>query len=56
MHHVSDIATDPAVEWLPGKICNGKLRHNAIGAREGTKVKVVIENEGEGIITAFPMK
>jgi RHS repeat-associated protein len=62
MHHVSDIATDPGVNWVqqtgrPGELFTRSgepARFFAIGEREGLQIKVVLEPAGEGIITAHP--
>jgi RHS repeat-associated protein len=62
MHHVSDIATDPAIPWkqqtgVPGAYYtkSGKpARFSATGDRGGITIQVVVEPAGEGIITAFP--
>jgi hypothetical protein len=64
MHYVSDIATDPKLQWTwqsgkPGSMFtkSGKpSRVFVIGEREGVKIKVVIEPAGKGIITAFPVQ
>lgn len=64
MHEVSDIATDPTLQWVqqtgtPGAMFTkaGKpTRWYVIGERGGVKVKVVLEPAGEGIITAYPVK
>ncbi len=62
MHHVSDIATDPALQWVQQTGKAGSLftkagapaRFYVIGVRDGVGVKVIVEPAGEGIITAFP--
>lgn len=64
MHENSDIFTDPNSKWAqqrgrPGATHyrNGKpMRYSIEGRRNGIKLKVIIEPEGEGIITAFPLK
>jgi len=63
MHHVSDIATDPKLQWINQTGKQGALytkagdptRMAVIGEREGVKIKIIIEPAGEGIITAFPL-
>jgi len=58
---VSDIATDPALDWVP-QTGNGGLytkagdaaRFSVTGVRDGVTIKVIVEPAGEGIITAFP--
>ena len=64
MHLVSDIATDPKLNWVQqtGKAGNlftksGKPSRFVVeGTRNNTNIRVVIEPAGEGIITAFPIK
>ena len=63
MHNVSDIATDPSIQWIRQSGPRGSLfqrngnpaRFMAVGERGGTQIKVIIEPAGEGIITAFPL-
>lgn len=55
MHHVSDVATDPASssKALPKK--KGFPQRYAVeGVRNGVPIKVIYEPDGEGIITAYP--
>lgn len=61
MHHVSDIATDPALKWVPQTGNGGwftkagnPARFSLDGVRDGVNIKVIAEPAGEGIITAFP--
>jgi RHS repeat-associated protein len=62
MHHVSDIATDPALPWVqqtgkPGTLftkAGAPARFLVTGVRGGVTINVIIEPAGEGIITAFP--
>ncbi|MHB8984074.1 MAG: hypothetical protein ACYC4E_01815, partial [Carboxydocellales bacterium] len=54
MHYVSDIATDPTLKWESDRVVKGIQRYNVIGERQGINVQVVVEPDGEGIITAFP--
>jgi len=61
MHYVSDIATDPALKWVPQTGSGGwftkagkPARFAVEGMRDGTNIKVIVEPAGEGIITAFP--
>ena len=61
MHHISDIATDPALKWVPQTGSGGwftkagnPARFSVEGVRDGTNIKVILEPAGEGIITAFP--
>ena len=62
MHHVSDIATDPTLQWVQqtgraGSLFTGAgapARFFVTGVRDGIGIKVILEPAGEGIITAFP--
>lgn len=62
MHEVSDIATDPTLQWhqitgVPGAAFTKKgapVRYEVIGNRGGIDVRVILEPGGEGIITAYP--
>jgi EndoU nuclease-like protein len=68
MHEVSDIATDPKLDWVrpdgksslfydSGKPARFTVRDPATGAlpvRDGVSIKVIVEPAGEGIITAYP--
>jgi hypothetical protein len=60
MHHISDIATDPALKWVPQTGSGGwftkagnPARFSVEGVRDRTNIKVILEPAGEGIITAF---
>jgi hypothetical protein len=63
MHNISDIATDPKIQWQqitgkPGAQLTKSglpVRYQAIGAREGITIKTIIEPGGEGIITGYPI-
>ncbi|WP_171016353.1 DUF637 domain-containing protein [Pseudomonas sp. F(2018)] len=62
MHHVSDLATDPKASWtqISGKpgaqfTLKGKpVRWAVEGVRDGINIRVIVEPQGEGIITAYP--
>ena len=62
-NYISDIATDPKIQWeqISGRVgaettkSGLPVRHQAIGIREGIKIKVIIEPTGEGIITGYPI-
>lgn len=58
MHYVSDIASDPTLNWgkpVHGGGKSGKPpRYRIIGVREGVEIKVIVEHGGDGIITAYP--
>jgi hypothetical protein len=59
MDNVHSIARDWKSVWSkapyrPSK--SGLPRYLAEGVREGTKIRVVIEPQGEGPITAYPIK
>ncbi|MFF1531064.1 RNA 2'-phosphotransferase [Cellulomonas sp. NPDC058312] len=63
MHNVSDVATDPGLQWIQqtGKVGaeftkNGApVRYLVDGVRQGVPIRVIIEPGGEGIITGFPL-
>jgi filamentous hemagglutinin len=63
MHEVSDIATDPALRWnqqggRPGASFTNRgnpVRYTVFGERGGIQIKVVLEPNGEGIITSHPV-
>jgi len=54
MHNISDIATDPTLPWIKGRVVNGVQRWEVTGVRDGVTVKVI--TDGKDIITAFPPK
>ena len=61
MHSVSDVATDPSLQWNWTKggpsgytKAGDPGRAWVAGVRNGVCIKVVVEPAGEGIITAFP--
>jgi hypothetical protein len=62
MQNVSDVATDPSLEWVQqtGKLGaeftkNGDpVRFFVDGIRGGVPMRVIVEPGGEGIITGFP--
>jgi hypothetical protein len=54
MNEVSDVVTDPNIEWKPNRVVRGKQRYEAIGKRDGVDIMVIVEPEGAGIVTAFP--
>lgn len=64
MHNISDIATDPHIQWKqqtgsPGASfthAGDPDRHDAIGVREVVKIRVIIEHAGEGNITGHPIQ
>jgi hypothetical protein len=63
MHNVSDVATDPGLQWVQqtGKLGaeftkNGApVRYLVDGVRDGVPMRVIVEPGGEGIITGFPL-
>jgi hypothetical protein len=63
MHSISDIATDPSLTWVQQTGRAGAaftrggapVRYTVEGVRDGTKIRVVLEPGGEGIITGFPI-
>jgi RHS repeat-associated protein len=64
MHNVSEIATDPAVQWIRQTGRPGPSLFNRDGAtpsrwymfseREGVRIKVIVEPAGKGFVTAHP--
>jgi hypothetical protein len=54
MNSVSDIVTDPGLNWTKGRVVNGAQRYEVIGVRDGVKVKII--TDGKDIITAYPIK
>jgi hypothetical protein len=55
MHEISDVATDPVSPWVKQKgTAKSGPRYTAEGDREGVHIRVVLEPEGEGIVTAHP--
>jgi hypothetical protein len=62
MHSVSDVATDPALEWeqLTGRTgadltrSGLPVRYAVEGVRNGVYIRVIIETLGEGIISGYP--
>jgi hypothetical protein len=63
MHAVSDIATDPSLNWVQqtGKAgavftkAGDPVRFAVAGSRNGQRIRVIIEPGGEGIITPHPV-
>ncbi len=63
MHEVSDIITDPKSNWIQKTGKNGAthtkkgvpVKYEVFGERDGSKIRVIIQPEGEGIITAHPI-
>lgn len=64
MHHVSDVATDPDSAWTQQTGKEGArftkagdpVRHLVEGTRDGKIIQVVVEPDGEGIISGFPAR
>lgn len=62
MHYISDIATDPSIKLIQQTGISGARFTNkgypvkfiAEGVRENVRIRVVLEQEGRGIVTAFP--
>jgi len=62
MHNVSDVATDPNLEWhqqfgRPGADftrLGRPVRFWVEGVRDGWNLRVIVEPSGEGLITAWP--
>ncbi len=63
MNGVSEVATDPANEWIQQTGQAGAeftragdpVRFAANGIYDGLKMRVIVEPGGEGIITGFPV-
>ncbi|MBW9215130.1 EndoU domain-containing protein [Mumia sp. zg.B53] len=63
MHSISDIATDPSLNWVQqtgragAAVTRGgsPVRYTVEGVRDGVKMRGVLEPGGEGIITGFPI-
>lgn len=63
MHEVSDIATDPNLEWeqITGRVGadttrrGDPVRYRVTGVRDGVTIQVIVEPGGEGIITGYPV-
>jgi hypothetical protein len=66
MEAISDIATDPTLDWKPvpnrtppegAWFCRSGLpgRWFVVGERGGVTIKVIIEPAGGGIVTAHPL-
>jgi hypothetical protein len=63
MSEVSNIVIDPKVQWKqitgrPGLTHTRKgipVKYEGVGVRDSVKIKVIIQPEGEGVITAFPL-
>jgi hypothetical protein len=61
MHHISDVATDPKISWIPdGRLIPGGFpRFRAEGIRydlgHEVKIRTIIEPMGEGIISGYPI-
>jgi filamentous hemagglutinin len=56
LHEVSDIATDPKLQWIPQNIHCKHARFKVEGVRDDLLIRVIVEPSGNGIITAFPLK
>lgn len=51
--YISDIIKDPHSRWIkqPGK---PPFRWRIEGTREGVDIRIIVEPQGQGVITAFP--
>lgn len=56
LHEASDIATDPNLQWIPQDIRGKHARFKVEGVRDDLLIRVIVEPNGKGIITAFPLK
>jgi hypothetical protein len=63
MHEVSDVATDPKLQWVQQSGAKGAMFtrrglpavYTVTGERGGIPIKVVLEPAGRGIVTAHPV-
>lgn len=63
MHEISDIATDPSLQWqqITGRAGadftrgGAPVRYSVTGVRDGVTIKVILEPGGEGIISGYPV-
>lgn len=53
LQYISDIIKNPNSRWIqqPGR---PPIRWRVEGTREGVDIRVIVEPQGEGVITAFP--
>lgn len=53
INYISDIIRDPHSQWTqqPGK---PPLRWRIEGTRDGVNIRIIVEPQGQGVITAFP--
>ncbi|HDR0999439.1 TPA: EndoU domain-containing protein [Pasteurella multocida] len=64
LDEVSNIATDPNLDLVQQTGTKGSFytkkgvpaRFKVDGVVDGVKIRVIIEQAGEGVITAFPIK
>ncbi|WP_176440059.1 RHS repeat-associated core domain-containing protein [Haloechinothrix alba] len=63
MHNISDVATDPASSWQQQTGAVGArftrkgkpVRFEVGGRRDGVNIEVIVEPDGEGIVTGYPV-
>ena len=61
MHEISDIATDPNLQWIPSTrngqlLLKGKPEIFIVeGVRDCVEIRVIVEPAGNGIVTGFPL-
>lgn len=53
MNNVSDIVTNPSLQWVENRAVKGVQRYEVVGIRDGVKIKII--TDGRDIITAFPV-
>ena len=53
MHNISDLATRPGIPWKSSKAVSS--RSVAEGSCEGVRVRVIIDNKTQNIITGHPI-
>ncbi len=62
MNYISEVIQDPSSQWVqrtgqPGSkytIAGKPVRWQIEGTRDSVNIKVIVEPDGKGIITAFP--
>lgn len=63
MNEISDVVTDPSLAWVQRSGPAGAqftrsgrpVRYTVDGIRDGVTIRVVLEPDGEGVITGFPI-
>jgi filamentous hemagglutinin len=63
MNEISDVATDPSLQWtqISGRAgaeftnAGRPVRFAVTGVRDGVNIKVILEPGGEGIVSGYPV-